>query len=101
MTGRFAKALVIAIYFFCVLSPGIGFFMGPSGPGRVIKLLANYWLGVTLYTALIVILADIIRVILKHSRKNHIGFPESPKNIYPDRSRMHNAHCLRVSLRDR
>lgn len=66
--GGGVKAVIILVYFFFTLSIGIGFLMRPGVPERTMKLIGNYWMGFTLYTALTVILADVIRVILKHYR---------------------------------
>ncbi|MDD3795281.1 MAG: metallophosphoesterase [Lachnospiraceae bacterium] len=63
------RVTVVLIYSFFALAILIGFLLPQGQPRRIMKLIGNYWLGVTLYMVLTVILADIIRIILRHCRK--------------------------------
>lgn len=66
---KWVHILVDIIYLFICTSL-LSAFLLPAGPlKRFLKLLSNYWLGVLLYTILTVIIADLIRLILKHSKK--------------------------------
>lgn len=63
------RAVVIAVYVFFASALVIGFLFPTGRFGRAMKLIGNYWLGVMLYIILVVVIADIIRLILKHSKK--------------------------------
>ncbi len=67
---RFRSRLIVsAVYVFFASAMGVGFFL-PSGPvKRFFVKIGNYWLGILLYTILIVGAADVIHVILKKSKK--------------------------------
>ena len=54
----------VAVYALFALSPLIAFLLPNGGARRVMKLVGNYWLGVLLYLALAVLLADLGRFIL-------------------------------------
>lgn len=56
-------------YFFVAFSPGIGFLVPAGTAQRILKGLGYYWMGIMLYTALIVIAADLIRLIVRKVRK--------------------------------
>lgn len=79
--GSGVKAVVIPVYFFFTLSIGIGFLLHQGEAERSMKLIGNYWLGFTLYTALTVILADVIRMILKHCNRIRPKFLDSPRTF--------------------
>lgn len=62
---RIVRIIFGICYLFVAFSPGIGFLV-PSGMAqRILKGLGYYWMGIMLYTALIVIAADLIRLIVK------------------------------------
>lgn len=63
---RGPKAAACTVYFLFVLSPAAAFFL-PAGTGirRVMEIIGNTWLGFLLYAALLVGLADLLRVILR------------------------------------
>lgn len=56
-------------YFFVAFSPGIGFLVPAGATQRILKGLGYYWMGIMLCTALIVIAADLIRLIVRKVRK--------------------------------
>lgn len=62
------KYPVIVIYIFFASSMLTGFLLPHCPLERLLKRIGNYWYGVTLYTALTIIIADIIRNILKRCR---------------------------------
>ena len=56
-----------AVYSFFALSFLIAFLMPPQAAAcRVIKQIGNYWLGVLLYMILIIVVADVARLVLLH-----------------------------------
>ena len=56
-----------AVYSFFALSFLIAFLMPPQAAAcRVIKQIGNYWLGVLLYMILIIVVADVVRLVLLH-----------------------------------
>ena len=67
---RFRSRLIVsAVYVFFASAMGVGFFL-PAGPvKRFFVKIGNYWLGILLYTILIVGAADVIHIILKKSKK--------------------------------
>ncbi|MDD3277930.1 MAG: metallophosphoesterase [Lachnospiraceae bacterium] len=66
---KWVRGLVIAVYVFFASAMLIGFLLPPGKPERAMKLIGNYWLGVMLYIILVVVVADILRLILKHCKK--------------------------------
>lgn len=65
-----AVRIVLGIcYFFVAFSPGIGFLVPAGATQRILKGLGYYWMGIMLCTALIVIAADLIRLIVRKVRK--------------------------------
>nr|WP_317282721.1 metallophosphoesterase [uncultured Sellimonas sp.] len=66
---RWVRVTVIAVYMFVAFSLVLAFFCPPGKLQRVLKYLSNYWLGTMIYIVLVVIIVDIIRIILKHSKK--------------------------------
>ncbi|MGN0108129.1 MAG: metallophosphoesterase [Hominilimicola sp.] len=66
---RIIISLLYALFALAVL---IGFFMPSGTVKRMITMTGNYWLGVMLYALLVIVTADIIRLILKHCKRiNH------------------------------
>ena len=56
-----------AVYSFFALSFLIAFLMPPQATAcRVMKQIGNYWLGVLLYMILIIVVADVVRLVLLH-----------------------------------
>ena len=56
-----------AVYSFFALSFLIAFLMPPQTAAcRVMKQIGNYWLGVLLYMILIIVVADVVRLVLLH-----------------------------------
>ena len=68
---KWIRAAVITVYSFLALSLLVAFLLPPGGLKRIMQLIGNYWLGTLLYIILAVIIADIIRLILKKSRFPH------------------------------
>lgn len=62
---KWVRAVVIAVYLFFACSLVAGFLLPAGKPQRFMKLIGNYWLGVLLYVILTVIVADILRLILR------------------------------------
>lgn len=67
---RFRTRLIVsAVYVFFASAMGVGFFL-PSGPlKRFFVKIGNYWLGVLLYTILVVGAADLLHILLKRSKR--------------------------------
>lgn len=63
------RVVVIAVYL--VLSTAIltGFLLPAGEAGRLLKLTGNYWLGVMLYALPVIAAADVIRLILRRSKR--------------------------------
>ncbi len=59
------RVILAIVYLGVIFSILIAFLMEPSTLQRKIQLFANYWLGVLLYTVLVVAAADIMRLIIK------------------------------------
>jgi predicted MPP superfamily phosphohydrolase len=57
------------VYLFFASAMGVGFFLPSGGVKRFFVKIGNYWLGVLLYTILVVGAADVIHVLLKRSKK--------------------------------
>lgn len=67
---RFRSRLIVsAVYVFFASAMGVGFFLPPGPVKRFFVKIGNYWLGILLYTILIVGAADVIHVILKKSKR--------------------------------
>lgn len=61
---KWLKVLLIMIYAFFAFSILIAFLLPAGTMQRIMKLISNYWLGVLMYLALTIIIADLIRLIL-------------------------------------
>ena len=61
---RWIKVILILVYVFFAFSILIAFLLPAGSIQRVMKLISNYWLGVLMYLALTIIVADLIRLIL-------------------------------------
>lgn len=61
---KWIKAVLIMIYAFFALSILTAFLLPQGTMRRVMKLISNYWLGVLMYLALTIMIADLIRLIL-------------------------------------
>ena len=67
---RFRSRLIVSmVYLFFASAMGVGFFLPSGGVKRFFVKIGNYWLGVLLYTILVVGAADVIHVLLKRSKK--------------------------------
>ncbi len=62
------RAGIAIVYILVASSMGIGFLLKPSMPERFFKGLGNYWLGVSLYMILTIVIVDIGRMILKRMK---------------------------------
>lgn len=65
---------MFVVYVFLALSIVIAFFLPHSDFQRFLKLISNYWLGILLYIMLTVVVADLLRLILKR-----LNFPHKKK----------------------
>ncbi len=65
---------MFVVYVFLALSIVIAFFLPHSDFQRFLKLISNYWLGILLYIMLTVVVADLLRLILKR-----LNFPHKEK----------------------
>ena len=65
------KIIIGLIYAFFVCDMYIAFPMKSEGIGRVMKIIGNYWMGITLYAFTVAAAAAIIRFIVKAVRKKH------------------------------
>lgn len=63
------KYVLLSIYFLFAISPLIGFLLPKSNLERLLVCMGNYWLGCMLYIFLTICVADIIRIVLKKSKK--------------------------------
>lgn len=61
---KWIKTILIIIYLFFAFSILIAFVLPAGSMRRFMKLISNYWLGVLMYLALTIIIADLIRLIL-------------------------------------
>ena len=68
------RALVVLIYAFVALSLLTAFLLPPCGFQRILKYISNYWLGTLAYIILTIVIADIVRLILRR-----ISFPYKDK----------------------
>ena len=59
------RVAICVVYGFIALSLLTAFLMPTSGLQRLIKRISNYWLGTVLYILLTIVIADVIRLILK------------------------------------
>lgn len=66
---KWPRTAIIVLYIFVSTSLLTAFFLPSGNFRRFMKLLSNYWLGTLLYIILVVIIADIIRIILRRSKK--------------------------------
>lgn len=66
---KWPRVTVIVLYIFVSTSLLTAFFLPAGNLRRFMKLLSNYWLGTLLYIILTVIIADVIRMILRRSKK--------------------------------
>lgn len=64
-----SRLIIIAVYIFFASAMGVGFFLPPGPVKRFFVKIGNYWLGVLLYTILLVGAADILHIILKRIKK--------------------------------
>ncbi len=64
-----SRLIVSVIYVFFASAMGVGFFLPPGAVKRFFVKIGNYWMGILLYTILVVGAADVIHVILKRSKK--------------------------------
>lgn len=62
---------MFVVYVFLACSIVIAFFLPHSGFQRFIKLVSNYWLGILLYILLTVVVADLLRLLLKRLKFPH------------------------------
>lgn len=65
---KWIRIFIGIIYTFSALSLGIGFFLKPSMAQRFFKCFGNYWLGVSLYMILVIVIVDLGRFFLKRIR---------------------------------
>ncbi len=63
------RLIVSAVYLFFASAMGVGFFLPPGAVKRFFVKIGNYWLGILLYTILVVGAADAVHVILKRSKR--------------------------------
>ena len=61
---KWIKAVLVMIYVFLAFSILIAFLFPQGTIRRAMKLISNYWLGVLMYLALTILIADLIRLIL-------------------------------------
>ena len=61
---KWIKAGLVMIYVFLAFSILIAFLFPQGTIRRAMKLISNYWLGVLMYLALTILIADLIRLIL-------------------------------------
>lgn len=66
---KWLRAVVIALYTFLCTSLLSAFLLPVSAIQRILKHIANYWLGTFLYILLTVAFVDLVRIILKHSKR--------------------------------
>lgn len=87
------KIAVAVVYAFVALSLLTSFLTPPSMLQRVLKLISNYWLGTLLYILLTILVADLIRLILKR-----VDFPKKELVFSKRGFVVSGAVCLTVIL---
>ncbi len=65
---KWLRVLIVAVCFSLGLTIPAGALLPQGMAKRVVTLIGNYWLGFNLYTALVVLLADALRLILLHNK---------------------------------
>lgn len=69
------KVPFAVVYLFMALSPVIAFLLPKSAVAIVIRRISTYWIGIMLYSLLYVVLFDLLRLIVKHTKlKNTLLF---------------------------
>lgn len=71
---KWVQAGMFLVYAFLACSIVIAFFLPHSEMQRFLKLVSNYWLGILLYILLTVVVADLMRLVLKR-----LEFPHKDK----------------------
>ena len=66
---KWPRIIIIVLYIFVSTSLLTAFFLPAGNFRRFMKLLSNYWLGTLLYIILTVVIADIIRIILRRCKR--------------------------------
>lgn len=66
---KWMKIAVIAVYSFFSASILISFLLPVSAVQRLLKRIGNYWLGVLLYIVLTVLIVELLRFLIKRSRR--------------------------------
>lgn len=66
---KWVRTLIITMYMLVSFSLVIAFVCPPGKLQRILKFISNYWLGAMIYIVLVVIIVDVIRLILKRSRR--------------------------------
>lgn len=75
------RAAVIILYTLCALSIPAGFLLGSGPAGRWVNQAANLWFGALAYILLVLITADIIRLILGHMKRVDPRWVKSRKSF--------------------
>ena len=66
---KWIRLVLGLLYLFFAMSFVTAFFMPQCSLKRTVKLIGNYWLGFTLYMAFVIIIADLLRLLLKRSKR--------------------------------
>lgn len=78
---RFVQVLVALIYWFFALSMLIGFLLPHGRWERFFKLIGNYFLGITLYEVIVLLIYTLIRFYKRHRRFANLEVLDAPKHI--------------------
>lgn len=67
----FQKKIIISVilifYTYFIIDMYVSAFIPPGKVAHICKLIGNYWLGITMYAVMLIVLALIVRFILKHT----------------------------------
>lgn len=66
---KWVRAATISVYMFVAFSLALAFICPAGRLQRILKYLSNYWLGAMIYIVLVVLIVDLLRLLLKRSKR--------------------------------
>lgn len=75
------KIPIIAVYFFCTLSMYIAALFSQGKVEKFFRVIGYYWYGISVYIALVLIVAFLIRFIVRHSKLKKKGWVSNKKTF--------------------
>lgn len=94
---RLGKILVLTAFWFISLSPLISYLVPQGTVHRMMRLLANYWMGTLVYILLVVGVLDLLRIIYRRTPKGAAGFAH-PRRVFAATGTLAVALVLGISL---